>query len=116
MYLEPVEHAAHHDAVVADEGARWAAAEEAAEAAREQKIAAYVATLLADPARCADLLYQAMADCSDSADKLCKTAAGLLINANRGVDIRYEMAHLLIGLAREEAGDVLPYENAERYL
>lgn len=116
MYLDPVAHAAHHDAVIADEGARWAAAEEAAEAARERKIAAFVTKLMDDPATLSDVLYQRMAETSDSADALCKTAASLLINAHRGVCIQYELAHLLTALAKEEAGDVLPFENVERYL
>lgn len=106
---------AHYDAIL-DEGNRWAAAEEAAEAARERKIAAFVTKLMDDPATLTDVLYQRMAQTDASADALCKTAASLLIHAHRGVCIKYELAHLLRTLATEEAGDVLPFENPERYL
>lgn len=116
MYLDPVAHAFHHEAEVHAEAARWTAADEAAEAERERKIADYTLKLLNDPARMTDVLYQAMANADASADKVCKTAAGLLINMSFGIDVRWELAHLLRALAKEEAGDVLPFERAEDYL
>lgn len=106
---------AQYDAILAH-GNAWADAEDRAAEVTKANRKAYAIKLAADPERATDALYQAMAETSERADKLCKTFAELVIAARDGSNIAARVNAILSSLAKEIAEDEVAEENPERYL